>query len=129
MNQHEALDAAVLAFVRNQAADSLDQSVQAAIDAYELALTTCRACAGSGQLRARGGLVHLSEDYRPADRPVPDGDEIGCIACGGHGVDPEEVTWLCKEQRGVCAADRPVEGHEDCGWARPLRQSRSDSAD
>ena len=119
MTPNEAVDAAVLAYVQSPEDANVRDRIASAVAAYEAALGTCRACRGSGRLRARGALVHLSDGYRPANNPVPDGDEIVCVACGGHGMDLDELTWHCSASGYPCTAERHGDdSHANCGWAR-----------
>lgn len=120
MTEDEAVNAAVLTFLTGADDCNVRERLVAAIATYEAAMTVCRACCGSGRLRTHGRLVHLSDERTgsPQPRPVDDGDEITCVACGGHGVDLDQITWTCREHRFGCTADRPTHEHPGCGWTR-----------
>lgn len=127
MTPEEAIDAALLAFLDGAESRSTREGVALTVAAYERALLRCRACAGTGDLRAYGQLVHLHDDrFHPVQHPVPDGDTIPCVACGGQGVDLEQAAWLCVVDRyNHCSHDRRMDGHPSCGWAIHRREDPS----
>jgi hypothetical protein len=128
MTSDEAIDAALLAFMQQADSHDLRTRIAAAVSAHDSALRTCRACHGSGRLRVRGARIYVDEGFRAAQNPVADGDDVDCVACGGQGVDVDQVAWLCTAVRHpACGPDHHGQaGHDACGWARPV--SRSDES-
>lgn len=124
MTPEQAIDHAVLAFLDGADNRTAREGIELAVSSYEAALRRCRACNGTGLMKAYGQLVHLRvEHHRPEQNPVPDGDEIVCIACGGEKIDRDQTTWLCRVERyNPCSSDRRSEEHSGCGWV--LTRSR-----
>jgi hypothetical protein len=123
MNEERALDAAVLALVEASETSSLRDQLRAAIQEYERVEQRCPACDGSGELVVEHGTVFEDDGFgRAAQSAVQPGAKITCVTCGGHGIDPERVSWVCVASYGCRPEHQRDERHEACGWAlRPRK--------